>query len=152
MLVKKSIQLFCFFITNINFRLFYLILTDLGVCLYESTGQPRHLKLFRNTPKIIYLYLYLQHHFHYALKRKYIAQPCALLATGIQFVPTGFSQFGRKVAVEYTWFRYAEGGLLMKAKSSKQRCPALHMINSSCLRLQGWLRLILPPNCQWKSF
>ena len=35
-----------------------------------------------------------------------------------------FVQFGREVAGEYLWFRYAEE-LLMRAKSSTQRCPAL---------------------------
>ena len=39
----------------------------------------------------------------------------------------------------------------MRAKSLKQRCPALYIDNSSCLRLQGWL-LILPSNCQRKLF
>ena len=32
----------------------------------------------------------------------------------------------------------------MRAKSSKQRCPALCINDSSCLRLQGWW-LIWPP-------
>ena len=34
-------------------------------------------------------------------------------------------------------------------QKSKQRCPVLCMIDSSCLQLQGWW-LKLPPNCQWK--
>ena len=37
----------------------------------------------------------------------------------------------------------------MRAKSSKQRCPALCILRLELL--QGWW-LIWPPNCQWKSY
>ena len=38
----------------------------------------------------------------------------------------------------------------MRAKSSKQRCPALFINDSSCLRLQGWW-LFWRPSCQWSG-
>ena len=85
-------------------------------------------------------------------KERWLNKKLVLFSYFYAYFVYGFVQFGREVAGEYSWYRYADcWGLLIRAKSSKQCCPSLCMIDLSCLWLQGWW-LISPPNSQWKLF